>query len=62
MQHVQYPRTLKGNKARKLAEATERQNEWAALTPKQQLAELDRRPGQSKKQRARIVLLMKADA
>lgn len=62
MKRADYPRTLKGNKARKLAEATERQEAWTTLTPKQQLAELDRRPGESKKQRARIALLMKADA
>lgn len=54
MKQEAYPRTLKGNKARKRAEATERQAEWSALSPKQQLSELDKRPGDSKKQRARI--------
>jgi hypothetical protein len=58
MKQEAYPRTLKGNKARKRAEAVERQSAWANLSPKQQLAELDRRPGESKKQRARILALM----
>lgn len=54
MKQETYPRTLKGNNTRKRTEATERQKEWAKLNPKQQLAELDKRPGESKKQRARI--------
>ena len=39
----------------KQKEAKERDAEWAKKTPKEQLAELDLRPGESKRQRARIL-------
>jgi hypothetical protein len=39
-------------------EANERLVAWQALTPKQQLAVLDTRPGASKRQRARILAAM----
>ena len=44
-------------KSTKREEATERQQVWSKLSPKQQLAELDRRLGEgvgAKKQRARL--------
>jgi len=43
--------------AEKRAEAVERNESWAELSPKQQLADLDRRLGKgegAKKQRARL--------
>ena len=39
-------------------EAQERQAAWAALTPAQQLVVLNQRPGESKRQRARILRRM----
>jgi len=56
-----YPRTLKGNRNRKRSEAAVRQQEWANLSLKQQLAELDKRPGECKKQRAKIARLMEQE-
>lgn len=35
-------------------EALERQKKWDELSSQQQLLELDKRPGESKKQRAKI--------
>ncbi len=55
MKQESYPKTLKGNQSRKREEAQERQNHWANLSPKQQLIELDKRPGECRKQRARIL-------
>jgi len=48
-------------KAEKRAEAVERNESWAELSPKQQLADLDRRLGKgegAKKQRAKIAKRM----
>lgn len=45
---------LREEKNRKRDEAKERNAAWQALTPKQQLAELDKRPGASARQRERI--------
>ena len=42
-------------KAMKIREAQERLERWRSLTPAQRLAELDRRPGNSTRQRARIL-------
>lgn len=39
----------------KRLEGEERLLNWRSLTPMQQIAELDKRPGESKKQRARIL-------
>lgn len=49
----------------KRSEAAERQSEWAKLTPKQQLADLDRRLGAgvgAKKQRARLAEKLNEDS
>lgn len=40
-------------------EATQRSIVWNKLTPQQQLAELDKRPGKSARQRARILAKLK---
>jgi len=48
------PANFPQNKERKRVEAAKRQAEWATLSPKEQLLRLDRAPGQSKRQRARI--------
>jgi hypothetical protein len=42
----------------KRKEAMERQEAWSKLTPEQQLKALDSRPGESKRQRARLQLLI----
>lgn len=42
------------HKAGRVAEAQERQAAWAKLSPQEQLKLLDRRPGGSKRQRARL--------
>jgi hypothetical protein len=42
----------------KQREAKERAEAWSSLTPQQQLAALDRRPGESKRQRARLQALI----
>lgn len=43
------------NARKKRREAAEvRNSAWASLTPKEQLAALDKRPGDSKRQRLRI--------
>jgi len=42
-------------KAMKIREAQERLERWRSLTPAQRLAELDKRPGNSTRQRARIL-------
>ena len=46
------------NKGVKIAEATERLEAWQALSIKDQLALLDKRPGKSLKQRARLQKLL----
>lgn len=38
----------------KRKEAEQRNNEWAKLTPEQQLKELEKRPGNSAKQRKKL--------
>jgi hypothetical protein len=42
------------NKDRRREEGEARNEKWQKLTPSQQLQELDQRPGESKKQRAKI--------
>jgi hypothetical protein len=49
---------LKATVRRKHDEAKARQLAWTTLTPQQRLASLDTRPGQSKKERARILASM----
>jgi hypothetical protein len=49
---------LKDTVRRKHEEAKARQSIWAGLTPTQRLASLSTRPGQSKKERARITAAM----
>lgn len=51
----------KERKARLQREADERQNVYSGLTPKQRLKLLDSRPGESKKQRAKIAALIEKD-
>lgn len=48
------PANFPSNKARKVKEALQRTTEWNALTPTEQLRQLDRRPGTSLKQRLRL--------
>ena len=52
------PANFPSNKKRKQDEATIRQARWTSLELSLQLAELDRRPGHSMKQRARILAAM----
>lgn len=40
---------------RKREEAKERQDHWNRLSPQQRIESLDKRPGHSKKERARII-------
>jgi hypothetical protein len=41
-------------------EALARNTAWTALTPKEQLKALDKRPGESKRQRRKIILTQEA--
>lgn len=41
-------------------QAKERQEAWAKLTPQEQLAHLDKRPGESKRQRERLAKALAA--
>lgn len=50
MNSANFPR----RRERKRTEAAERAAAWQHLTPREQLAQLDHRPGESKRQRARI--------
>lgn len=52
----------KERKARLQREADERLTAFTNLTPKQRLKVLDSRPGESKKQRAKIAALIEKDA
>ena len=53
-----HPRTdLKEQRKR---EGAERLAAWQKLTPQQQLKELDKRPGESKKQRERLMSLIRS--
>lgn len=52
----------KERKARLQREADERQKAYDDLTPKQRLKLLDGRPGESKKQRAKLAALIEKDA
>jgi len=46
-------------KNKRQVEAEQRNSNWAKMSPENKLAELDKRPGQSKKQRARLNKLIK---
>lgn len=48
------PANFPSNKARKVKEALQRNTEWSALTPAEQLRQLDRHPGKSLRQRLRL--------
>jgi hypothetical protein len=41
-------------RAERRADAVIRQQSWICLTPEEKLADLDRRPGESKRERARL--------
>ena len=49
------PANFPDNKHRKQTEAKIRQTEWNKISPTEKLRALDRRPGASKKERARII-------
>lgn len=46
------------SKPRRREEGDARNAKWRSLTPNEQLAELDRRPGESKRQRAKILKVL----
>lgn len=57
MKPANFPR----NRQRKQKEAKERQVEWDSLSLEKKLKELDKRPGESKKEKAKLKVRLEAD-